>query len=382
MKKGWVEVNFGDILDLDLDAVVVNPIEKYDMAGVLSYGKGLFMKPPVSGADTSYKTFFRLNDGQIVLSQLFGWEGAIALVEQEFSGRFVSSQFPTFKPKANLDLQFAKWIFRFPQVWEQLKSAAKGMGDRRRTLTPEIFFDVKTFLPISLKEQKRIATHLNTIEKHQISIQKLKVQNNSLNQAFIVSLHHFLSENCKVSMDELLYLDEEKESVVSDGLYPQVGIRSFGNGMFTKPAIAGSETTYKTFNILRKGKLILSQVKGWEGAIAVCPALIDGWYVSPEYRTFSCRESKCDPEYLSYIVVTEWFHKHLLSATRGVGARRERVRPEKFLCIELPFPDFFKQKMAVKILSQIHQVRKVSNKVASQANAILPSLLDRIFNHK
>ena len=116
MSKEWSEVPLGDIFELDLDAVAVDPSVSYDMTGVLSFGRGLFEKPPVSGADTSYKKFFRLNAGQIVLSQLFGWEGGIAPVLPGYEGRFVSSQFPTFRPKENLDLGFARWLVRNPNL--------------------------------------------------------------------------------------------------------------------------------------------------------------------------------------------------------------------------------------------------------------------------
>lgn len=60
MKKGWSKVTFGELFYLDLDAVTVDASATYQMVGVLSYGRGLFGKPQVGGADTSYKTFYRL----------------------------------------------------------------------------------------------------------------------------------------------------------------------------------------------------------------------------------------------------------------------------------------------------------------------------------
>ena len=111
--------------------------------------------------------------GRLVVSQLFGWEGAIAPVTSGFEGFFVSSQFPTFRPKANLDTGFARWLVRNPKVWEQLKAAAKGMGDRRRTLSPDIFLNVTSLLP-PLAEQQRIVAHLDAIEARITRVQKLR----------------------------------------------------------------------------------------------------------------------------------------------------------------------------------------------------------------
>ena len=150
--------------------------------------------------------------------------------------------------------------------------------------------------------------------------------------------------------------------------------------MFRKPPTLGSETTYRAFNTLRAGKLVMSQVKGWEGAVAVCPDDLDGWFVSPEYRTFACREGQCDPAYLSHLVKTRWFHEHLASATRGVGARRERIRPEMLLGIEIPFPDLTGQRTALKTIEHMTEAKALSNQSAPLEEALLPSLLDRVFN--
>lgn len=379
MKNGWSRATFGDLFDLDLDSVAVDASASYQMVGVLSYGRGLFGKPPVGGADTSYKTFYRLHSGQLVVSQLFGWEGAIAPVTSEFEGAYVSSQFPTFRPKANLDAGFARWVLRNPTVWEQLKGAAKGMGDRRRTLSPEIFFGVSTVMP-PLAEQQRIASHLDAIQTSLNCAQKLREASVVETQAFTVSLHHHLSKGRVRQLNQLLRLDEEQMPIKADGSYPQVGIRSFGEGMFRKPPTLGSETTYRVFNVLRAGKLVMSQVKGWEGAVAVCPADLDGWFVSPEYRTFACREGECDPDYLAHLVRTRWFHQLLSEATRGVGARRERIRPEMLLGIEVPFPDLADQRTAQASIERLTQATALASQSAPHTEALLPSLLDRIFN--
>ena len=65
MKKGWSKVAFEEVFDLDLDSVNVDASASYQMVGVLSYGRGLFGKPPVAGTDTSYKTFYRSIPGRL-----------------------------------------------------------------------------------------------------------------------------------------------------------------------------------------------------------------------------------------------------------------------------------------------------------------------------
>lgn len=378
MKSGWGLATFGEMFELDLDAVIVDTSVSYQMAGVLSYGRGLFNKTSVSGADTSYKTFYRLHEGQIVLSQLFGWEGALAPVTSDFNGWFVSSQFPTFRPKINLHGGFARWLIRNPTVWEQLKTSAKGMGDRRRTLNPEIFFGVTLPVP-PLAEQERIVAHLDAIETRLARIQKLREKMYCEIEAFNTSLHLSLANNRNVRLEQLIQLEEEQVSVVANQSYLQAGIRSFGLGLFKKAAVSGSETTYRTFNVLRPGMLVMSQVKGWEGAVSVVGDVFDGWFVSPEYRTFSCNDNECEANYLTHIVGTTWFRNQLSAATRGVGARRERVRPEVLLGLEMPFPKFSDQIKAVGLLEKITSSKKISLQAVEKETSIIPSLLDKIF---
>jgi type I restriction enzyme, S subunit len=86
----------GDFLKLTRDEVVLQDDGTYDTAGVLSFGRGLFRRPPVRGSETSYSSYFRLNKDQFVYSRLFAWEGALAVVPPEFDGLFVSAEFPTF----------------------------------------------------------------------------------------------------------------------------------------------------------------------------------------------------------------------------------------------------------------------------------------------
>jgi type I restriction enzyme S subunit len=161
--------------------------------------------------------------------------------------------------------------------------------------------------------------------------------------------------------------------------YPQVGIKSFGGGLFPKSAIRGSETTYKNFNRLYEGAIVLSQVKGWEGAVAVCDANLDGWFVSPEYRTFRCVTEEARPHYLSALIRTEWFWGQLAAATRGVGARRERTRPEQFLAIELPMPTVAQQMLGEALFEKVTAAKRLQSNTAAELDALLPSVLDKAF---
>lgn len=85
----WSDVPLGEVLRLDLDAFDVVPGTQHEMVGVYSYGRGLFLRGPVSGERTSYRRFYRLKANHFVMSQLFGWEGALARSSEEYRGKYV-----------------------------------------------------------------------------------------------------------------------------------------------------------------------------------------------------------------------------------------------------------------------------------------------------
>jgi len=176
MTNIWPTVRLGDVLRLDLDRVPVDPATSYPMVGVLSFGRGLFEREPIENGNTSYRVFHRLKPEHVVMSQLFGWEGALALSSEQFAGKFLSPQFPTFLCDSNkLDRNFLGWLMRRGSFWTELSSRASGMGDRRRTLTPEALFACEIPLP-PLAEQCRVVARIEGLaaqlhEAHTIRIQ-------------------------------------------------------------------------------------------------------------------------------------------------------------------------------------------------------------------
>jgi type I restriction enzyme S subunit len=316
------------------------------------------------------------------MSQLFGWEGALALSSAEFEGCFVSPQFPTFLCDGlRLDRRFLGWFMVRPAFWQDLGTRASGMGDRRRTLSPESLFACKIPLP-PLAEQRRIVTRIEELAANINEAHGLRRNTIQETEALVTSFHIKLAGSRSKRLGDIVRLDEDQAPVTPTRSYPQVGVKGFGAGLFAKAPVMGPETTYKTFNRLYEGALVLSQVKAWEGAIAICPSNLAGSFVSPEYRTFRCIENEARPSYLSPLVKTQWFWGKVLTATRGVGARRERTRPEQFLDIEIPMPPVEKQLHGERVFAALDVLKQLQASTITEIDALMPSILDRAFNQK
>jgi len=115
------------------------------------------------------------------------------------------------------------------------------------------------------------------------------------------------------------------------------------------------DTAYRVFNTLSDGAVVVSQVTGWEGA------------------------GMADPEYLRVLVATPSFWTRLREATRGVGARRERTRPEQFLALRVQMPIIDQQRFGAGVFAQIAALKRLQAGTAVELDALLPSVLGRAF---
>ncbi|OQK15945.1 hypothetical protein AU255_17365 [Methyloprofundus sedimenti] len=72
---------------------------EYPELGVRSFGKGTFHKPVLNGIDVGTKKLYHILPGDLIFSNVFAWEGAIAVVKKEDKNRTGSHRFITCVPK-------------------------------------------------------------------------------------------------------------------------------------------------------------------------------------------------------------------------------------------------------------------------------------------
>jgi type I restriction enzyme S subunit len=269
-------------------------------------------------------------------------------------------------------------IFTANYLQDQLDAQAKGTTGYA-AVRPKHLLAAKIPLP-PLSEQQRIVRRIEELAAKIEEACSLRQQVADEAASLVTSFHLNLAMSRTVMLHEILTLNECREEVRFGQQYPQVGVKGFGQGLFVRETLEATETTYKAFNRLYDGAVVLSQVKGWEGAIAVCQSDLAGKYVSPEYRTFRCIPGKALPEYLAVLFSTPWFWTQLKTVTRGVGARRERTRPEQFLCIEIPMPTVEQQQSAIPIFEKLQRLKKTQAETVVELDSLLPSVLDKAFN--
>lgn len=376
----WPRVRLGDIAPICRRPVEIDINASYPELGIRSFGRGTFHKPPLAGIDVGAKKLYQIVPGDMVFSNVFAWEGAVAVAASQDAGRFGSHRFIACRvdPKRADPTFICSYLTASRDGLEQLQRASPGGAGRNRTLGLEKLVEIEVPLP-PLPEQQAIVNRLNALTD---KIRQLTAHLDALEAdagSLILALHHRLAGGNEAPLSEFLELHEESVSVKPGEVYPQVGVRSFGKGLFAKPAISASDTTYRAFNRLYSDAIVLSQVKGWEGAIALTPTALEGMFASPEYRTFRCRPQKAAPGYIGELLKTPWFWSLLQNATQGVGARRERTRPEKFLNVVLPMPSFEKQLEACQLFAHLRDVNARHAAIREDNAALLSASLERLF---
>jgi type I restriction enzyme S subunit len=374
--KPWPMVPLGEVAELVRRPVEVEIDGLYPELGVRSFGRGTFHKPPLTGADAGSKRLFRIEAGDLVFNIVFAWEGAVAVAGPEDHGRFGSHRFLTFvSDRMRAEAEFIKAWFSTPSGLDSLGRASPGGAGRNRTLSVEGAKRMAVPLP-PLDVQRRIVKRLDAVEERVADITSLRDEIRSDLSELVTSANSEFGGEL-IRLGDALVLEEDRVPIASGRGYPQVGIRGFGGGLFAKPPVGAGDTTYRHFNRLHDGHFVMSQVKGWEGAVAVCDAAFAGMYASPEYRTFRCVPARLRPVYFSHLCATPWFHQQLAQLTRGQGARRERLRPEMLLDLHVPLPDVETQARLEASFSRILHIGRAHD--AGDLDRLLPALLAEAF---
>lgn len=380
LPQGWRIARFDEFLKRVERKFFLDDATSYPCVGVRWYGHGAFIRNRLLGMDIKRKQQWIIKSGDILYNKLFAWKGAFAIADSSVDDCIVSDKFPTYEADhSQIDPNFLAYYFLTPRVSQQAEVLSKGAAAiSKLTLNPPQFWELTIPLP-PLSEQRRIMTHVEELAARIEEARGLRHKAMGELDLLVSSLHLKLAGTRTITIKDFLALDEEREEVRFGRLYPQVGVKGFGQGLFPRETLDASQTTYKSFNTLYDGAVVLSQVKGWEGAIAVCPSNLVGRFVSPEYRTFRCMNGEAVPEYLAKLVATPWFWTQLKNLTRGVGARRERTRPEQFLQMKLPMPEVEQQKRAIAIFERLDSLKPLQTDTADELDALLPSVLDKAF---
>jgi type I restriction enzyme S subunit len=398
MKQFFPTALLGEVLSLDLNRIEVDPTVVYEMAGVLSFARGLFRREPVAGSNTSYRWFYRLKPDHVVMSQLFGWEGALALSSEEYAGLCVSPQFPTFLCNSErLDRRFLGYIMQRRSFWEDLGSRTKGMGDRRRTLTPEALLACVIPLP-PLGEQRRIVARIEALAAkieearglRRQAVQEVEVLTRSHLNRLFGDFYNRVAGRAKIERWEKL---DAVVTDVADGPHVTPTYVSEGVPFITVLNITSGHVLFADHKFIspedhaqfcqrakaQRGDVLISK----DGTIGI-PCFVDtdrefSFFVS--VALVKPNREVLDGEFLTWVIRAPYLQERIGGRSRGDMIRHLVLREIRDLTV--PVPSLPEQRRIVAELdalqARMDALKRLQAETAAELDALLPSILDRAF---
>jgi type I restriction enzyme S subunit len=175
---------------------------------------------------------------------------------------------------------------------------------------------------------------------------------------------------------------ERAEVPVVGNSYRQVGVKLWGVGAYERATIDGGGTRYKTLSRVEANDIIVNKIWARNGSVAVVPAHLAGCYVSGEFPTFTPIPDKLDPRWFHWITKTRFFWDQCDAKSRGTSGKN-RIRPDRFLEIEIPLPPLPEQRRIVarieELATKINEAPALRRVGAKETEAMLNAMFRRRF---
>ena len=378
----------GDVLRLERREVTIDPVKEYRLIGVYSFGKGILHRDPRVGAELGNYRYFGIHAGDLVLSNIQAWEGAIALASDADAGTIGTHRFLTYRPSdGRIDTNWARWFFLSEPGMDLIRQAAPGTTMRNRTLAIQRFEDLEIPVP-PIDEQRRVAPRLDLIHLHYEEVSRCLGRAREVADALGVSAcaRPDLAPEAKVGagwriqpLGEVMSPAKGRTSVQPDQAYANLGIYSFGRGVFEKPNIDGATTSATVLNRVQAGQFIYSRLFAFEGAYAYVPPAFDGYFVSNEFPSFDPDPDRLDARWLATYLRSAERWAELAGASKGLGVRRQRIPVEAILEYEVWLPPIDVQRSMVETIDAIDRSSQARAENTKRVSALVPAVLNEVF---
>lgn len=381
MKDNWKQVKVGDFVKQTSNSTSLVPSESYTLLGMSLEGRGLFVREQKKGSEIGSKHLNKLQSGLFIYSRLFAWKGAFDSVTDEFDGCYVSDEYPTFKvDNGKADVRFLHYYFNQAKTWKAVEQFCIGVTKASRNRFKEKFFlDFPIDLP-DLKTQKEIVSRIESIEEKRNQIFDLiKEQTKEINNLLFSKYTELIGNASWIPMKEVAPIIRRPVVINDEALYPELGIRCFGNGTFHKPALTGTEVATKKIFQIKKGDLLFSNVFAWEGGIAIAKESDDNRYGSHRFISCLVNEEMVLAEYLCYHFLSTKGLEDINACSPGGAGRNKTLGMDKLMKISVPIPPIELQREFVQLLEKTNAIKEHHKKIEQDLNELLPSFLDKAF---
>ncbi len=377
--KAWPKVALGELLRRSDESAVIDSAAEYHEVTIKLWGKGVISRGKVSGSDVvSVRRVVRAN--QLILSKIDARNGAIGLVPPELDGAIVSNDFPSFefRDPSRCDAAFMGWLVRSSPFVELCKAASEGTTNRVR-IKEDRFLAQHIALP-PLAEQQTILARLDALaEKTRQLEAHLEAVERDAEHLLALRFRDAIADAPLRPMAEVAPFVRRQVEIDIDTRYREVGARSFGKGLFIKPDFDGAEATWQKPVWIKSGDLVLSNIKAWEGAIAIAGNEHDGCIASHRYITCVPDSERATVGFLAYYLLSEDGLEKIGLASPGTADRNRTLSLGNLGKIEVPMPSLAVQQTFDRLQAEIAALKAKHLAIREANAALLPATLARVF---
>ena len=229
-----------------------------------------------------------------------------------------------------------------------------------------------------LPEQRRIAARLDGSMSKLGAVGIKVVESATLRNALLESAIDTEEDQLKVLLGDVLALERIPVEPVPDQYYVQIGIRSFGNGIFHRDKVPGNELSKLRYFEVHSNRLIVSNIMAWEGAIAVSADSEVGCVGSSRFLSYA-RSGDVDLRYLNYYFQSKAGQALIRTTSTGTVVRNQTLSIKDFDSLKVPLPSLDRQHQVADMLDTANRIGKLSAQQAATTKELREALLNAAF---
>ena len=173
---------------------------------------------------------------------------------------------------------------------------------------------------------------------------------------------------------DIVELVRESVSIDPAARYEPIGVRSFAKGLIRYPVCTGDSLSKMRYFKLPPGSLVISNIKAWEGAVALASPDEGGRVVSNRFLTYLPIDKNIEIRYLWHYFASDPGARKLAESSPGSADRNRTLGIRSFEDLVIPLPTIDEQRA---ISTQLDAVAEVSRAMAA-STANLASTLSGI----
>lgn len=374
----WPLVQLGDICIPANRYTTPTPGEAYRQLGVRLWGEGAYEREQIDGADTKYANFNRIEADDLVVNKIWARNGAVAVATQGQAGTYVSTEFPTFVlDQDRIDPRWMRLITKWRGFWSACDEKAQGTSGKNR-IKPGQFLSIEIPLP-PLREQQAIAARLEGLAEKTRQVEThLDAVERDAEHLLALRFRDVIADAPLRPMVEVAPAVRRPVEIDISTRYREVGARSFGKGMFTKPDFDGAEATWQKPVWIKAGDLVLSNIKAWEGAIAIAGNEHEDCIASHRYITCVPEPTTATAGFLAYYLLSNEGLEKVGSASPGTADRNRTLSLTNLGKIKVPMPPVATQEAFDRLKTEIAALKAKHTAIREANAALLSATLERV----